>query len=116
LSALIATSVLLISATAANANSFFEETSSKTITTGFADSRDAAYQSGIDKLSALKSVSPYQLSEEVGLFESDIQEDTVKVSEQSFVSVQERMNADGKLGYVGVVNIGINYETYEGDN
>ena len=114
LTAMIAASVLLIGATTANAD-YFDTVTKETIVTGVTDSRAAAYQAGADKLSSLKSASPYALADEVGLFGSDIEADTVHLDEGSYVTVQERLGADGKIGYVGVVNAGVSYESHDDD-
>ena len=115
LTALAAASILLISATAANA-SYFGTTVKDTIMTDTATTRAAAYQAGADKLSSLKSSSPRQLSNELSLFSPDIIERSVKLDSDGYVTVQERLGADGKVGYVGVVNVDVNYETHENDN
>ena len=115
LTLLAATSVLLISATAANA-SYFGTTIKDTLTTETATTRAAAYQAGSDKLSELKSSSPRELSNELGLFSPDIIERSVKLESDGYVTIQERLGADGQLGYVGVVNVDVNYETNENDN
>ena len=116
LSALIATSVLLISATAANANSFFEETTHDTVRTGVTMSKSAAYQSGLDKLKELQSASPRALYNEVGLFASDIESDTVHLDSGAYVTVEERALPNGQKAYVGVVNVDVSYETHDSDN
>ena len=115
LSTLIATSVLLISATAANAD-YFEAISSEKIKTEVTDSRAAAYKAGADKLSSLKSATPYALSDEIGLVRGDIEQDTVSIDDGAYITVQEQMAPNGKLGYVGVVNAGISFEVNENDN
>ena len=114
LSTLLVASTLLLSATVANA-SYSDVSTTKTLTTGVSDSRDAAYQAGVNKLSTLKSANSYQLSDEIGLFGSGIDEDTVELSSNSFVTVEERMNSNGQVGYVGIVNVGVSYETHEDD-
>jgi len=115
LTLLAASSILLISATAATANDFGRTVKDK-IMTETATTRAAAYKAGTDKLSELKSASPRELSNELGFFSPDIIERSVRLDSEGFVTIQERLNADGKFGYVGVVNVDVNYQTHKDDN
>ncbi|RVU86648.1 DUF3316 domain-containing protein [Leucothrix sargassi] len=115
LTTLLATSVLLIGASAANAYTF-EETTSDQIFTGMTNSKEAAYQSGLAKIQSLKSASPYELYDEVGLFGADIEADTVELEDGAYVTVQERLQANGQKAFVGVVNLDVSYEVHDDDD
>ena len=115
LTLLTATTVLLISATAATANDFGRTVTDK-VMTETSTTRAAAYKAGADKLSELQSSSPRELSNKLGLFSPDIIERSVKLEGDGFVTIQERLSADGQLGYVGIVNIDVNYATHRDDN
>ena len=109
LTTLIATSVLLFGATAANANNLYKDPTS--VTTESFNSRTQAYQAGINKLSSLKAATPDQLSDEIDLFVTgNMKKDTIHLKDGAFVTVQERMNGNGQLEYVGVVNIDVDYQ------
>jgi len=112
---LAATSVLLISTSATSAN-FFGTTVKDILMTEKVSTRDEAYKAGTEKLSSLKASTPRELSHELNLFNSDIIERTVKLNSEGYVTVQERLGANGQLAYVGVVNIDVNYETNDNDN
>ena len=114
LNTLIATSVLLISATAANAD-YYEAITSEKIETGVTESRGAAYRAGMEKLSMLEQVSPYKLSDELGLDSPAIQEETVNIDDGAYITVKQEVKPNGELGYVGVVNAGVSYEVREFD-
>ena len=116
LSTFLATSVLLISATAANA-AYFEDNISSTLRTDMTDSRATAYQAGLDKLTQLKSASPLELSSEL-FISAHVDENSVHLNnDSSYVTVQERSLPNGKVGYIGLVNIDLGYtEEHEDDN
>lgn len=108
LATIVVTSALLVSAAAANAGEF-ERSETNTITTETTSSRAQAYQLGVSKLSALKAASPRQLTNEIRVYTPDIVEETVRLEDDAYITVQERMDANGKLGYVGLVNIELRY-------
>lgn len=114
---LLATSALLFGATAANALTFMERSEKSTLITETASSRAQAYQLGANKLSALKSASQSQLTNNI-TFSLDVDESSVRIENGAYVTVQERMDANGKIGYVGLVNFEISYiqEDSEGDS
>jgi hypothetical protein len=118
LTTLVATSVLLLSATAANAHTFRDLSEKSTIMTEAASSRAQAYQFGANKLSALKSASQSQLTNNNITFSLDVDESSVRLENGAYVTVQERMDANGKIAYVGLVNFEISYtqEDSEGDS
>ncbi|RVU83605.1 DUF3316 domain-containing protein [Leucothrix sargassi] len=70
----------------------------------------AAYQEGIERLEALRQATPQELSDELNLFSNKIDEDTIAIDEGAYVTVQERINYDGNIGYIGVVNLAVTYE------
>ena len=109
LSTLVATSILLVSATAANAFTIYQDPT--TTMTDTYSSRDAAYQAGLNKLTSLSSASPSQLAEELDIFVTDnMKEDTIHLNNGAYVTVQERMNDNGQVEYTGVVNFDVDYE------
>lgn len=118
LTTLVATSVLLFSATAANAHTFLERSQKSTLITETASSRAQAYQFGANKLSALKSASQSQLTNNNIKFSLDVDESSVRIEDGAYVTVQERMDANGRIGYVGLVNFEISYiqEDSEGNS
>ena len=116
LTSLVAASVLLIGASAAQAFDF-EQHKKDTLTTETASSRAAAYQLGTSKLSQLQSASPRQLFNELDIFSIDADVDSTQLNNGSFVTVQERMGANGQLGFVGLVNVDVSYnEDRQSDN
>ncbi|PWQ96710.1 DUF3316 domain-containing protein [Leucothrix arctica] len=116
LTSLVAASVLLIGASAAQAYDF-EQHTKDTLTTETASSRAAAYQLGTNKLSQLQSASPSQLFNELDIFAIDADVDSAKLQNGSYVTVQERMGANGQLGFVGLVNVDVSYnEDRHSDN
>jgi hypothetical protein len=109
LTSLLATSALLISATTANAYDF-EQFEKNVLTTETTSSRADAYKLGVNKLTQLKSASPSQLFNDLELFSPEANVNSTKLEDTSYVFVQERMDANGKVGFVGIVNADVTYK------
>ncbi|PWQ92362.1 DUF3316 domain-containing protein [Leucothrix pacifica] len=109
LSKLIAASLLIVSV---SASAF---TTSETIETPVAATKAAAYEQGVSKLSSLQGSTPGQLNYRLGTYYGDIKEDTLRINDGGFVTVQERAMTDGSIGYVGIVNVDVSFERNEND-
>ena len=110
LPALIAASLLAASFSAV-ANSSHE-----TIETPVAATKAAAYEQGVSKLSSLKNSSPAKLNYALGTYFGDIEESTLRIKDGGYVTVQERADANGTIGYVGIVNVDVDYQEHDSDN
>ena len=108
LTSLVAASVLLIGASAAQAYDF-ERSKKETVMTETASSRTEAYKLGLNKLTQLQSASPRQLFNELDIFSLDADENTTRLGGESFITVQERKAANGQAGYVGLVNVDVTF-------
>jgi len=110
--AMIATTLLL--ATASTTAFAFDHTNHEMIVTGVAQTKADAYKIGVDKLSSLNNKSAYELSLE--LAPGNVDSDTVSI-DNGFITVQERANPNGQIGYVGLVNVDVNFSyDHEDDN
>ncbi|PWQ93135.1 DUF3316 domain-containing protein [Leucothrix arctica] len=109
---LVVTSVLLMGATTVNAADV-DQSMKETLTTKDATSFAEAYQLGVEKLSILKSIPPEQLTNQVHGYSSSINKRTARVEDSSYVTVQERMYADGILCYVGLVSVEVSYQEHD---
>ena len=110
LPAMIAASLLLASV---SASAF---TTTETLDTPVASTKAAAYQQGVSKLSLLEGSTAAQLNYRLGTYYGDIEEDTLDVKDGGYVTVQERVMADGSTGYVGLVHIDVSYDRHDSDN
>ena len=116
LNTLLATSLLLIGASAANAYDF-EQNERVVLQTQSTPNRGEAYQMGVDKLTQLQSASPRQLFNELDIFSLDADESSTRIKDGAYVTVQERVQANGKPVFVGLVNIDVTYtENRDSDN
>ena len=106
---------LLIASVSATASTY-ENSATDTLVTGPAVTQAAALQQASNKLSQLKSVSPRQLSWELSSNSVDALDDTFHLNEGSFVSTEERMDANGKISYVGLVNVNFGYTVDDSEN
>lgn len=115
LPAILATSLLLISF-GASANDYFERVATETQSTQAAPNKAAAYQLGLAKLAQLKAQTSDQLSDTLNTPIGDIKYGSLNIKANSYVTVQERMDASGKVSYVGLVNIGYGYVLDDNDD
>jgi len=107
---MIAASLLIASVSASAFNS------SEMIETPVAPTKAAAFEQGASKLSSLKSSTPGQLNYRLGTYYGDIKEDTLRINDGGFVTVQERAMTNGSIGYVGIVNVDVSFERNENDH
>ena len=110
LPAMIAASLLIASVSATAASDY------ETVLTPVAPTKAAAYELGVNKLAALNDSSPAQLSRSLGTSFGDIQESSLRLKDGGYVTVQERADASGRVGYVGQVNVGVSYEMHDSDD
>ena len=101
---------LLVASASAMANS-----SSETIFTPVAPTKAAAFEQGVNKLSALKNSSPSQLRQSLNTPFGDVEPGSLRIKDGGYVTVQERADANGKIGYVGIVNVGVNFDMHDSD-
>lgn len=90
-------------------------TDSEIIETPVAPTKAAAYEMGVNKLSALTNSSAAQLERELTTPFGDIEVDSLHVRDGGYVTVQERVDANGKVGYIGQVNVDVEYEMHDSD-
>ena len=108
LTTLVAASILLIGASAAQAYDF-EQNRKDTVTTETASSRAEAYKLGASKLSQLQSASPSQLFNKLEIFSLRADENTTQLKDGAYVTVQEQIRENGQPGFIGMVNVGVSY-------
>ena len=111
-SIVIATSIILTSASAvANAAQYSgsnSQASMDTVILNAAPTKQAAYQLGLTKLAQLQTLSPQKLSLELHVH-GDVEGNTLHLNGGSYITVQERMDTAGSIGYIGIVNVGYHY-------
>jgi hypothetical protein len=105
---IIATSVLLVSL---GAGAQTTKNDTDVLVTGAVATKEAAYQMGVSKLAELKAASPYQLSRVLAAYNAE--NSTVHLNDGSYVTIQERMNDNGQLSYVGLVNVKFGYVEHD---
>ncbi|MGR5195182.1 DUF3316 domain-containing protein [Vibrio rotiferianus] len=81
----------------------------KTISVAPTTTSDLAYQQALTELNSLKNMTPRELNKQLSLRTFDIVSNSTYLQDGSFVTVQERMNEEGKLEYLGTVNVKVNY-------
>lgn len=107
---LIAASLLTVSI---NTVADVISTGTDVLVTEAAESRQEAFQIGLDRIDELKSITPRELSYEIHA-PTNINRYSLHVKDGCYVTVEERMNEDGALDYVGLVNINYGYVSQNG--
>jgi len=82
--------------------------SDQTVITADASSKAIAYEQGISKLNALQAASANQLEKE--FWWVAMPTNNMALEAGAFVTVTEKMMANGQLVYNGVVNLSVAYE------
>ncbi len=106
--AIIATTLLLTSANAF-AEAYTKRNDSNTLSLDAAQTRESAFQMGHNKLMQLQTLSSNELSRILHLHSSGYEANTLKLKDGGFVTVQEKMDASGKVSYVGLVKVDFSY-------
>ena len=99
--ALIATAALILSSQV-----FASDThqTSRVIQTADMDTKVAAYELALDKLETIKNDSSVELNNELRLVAS-----SASLNEGSYITVTEKMDANGDMLYTGLVNVSVTY-------
>jgi hypothetical protein len=83
---------------------------SKVIKTQTVETKAAAYSLGLEKSNQLKSGSGSELSNEFALFlDSSKERNSVTLNDNTFITVQESLNAQGNMTYSALVNVTYSY-------
>ena len=119
-SIVIAASLILASASAVAGTIPYsggnDRAESNTIVVSAASTKQAAYQAGLNRLVQLKTASPQQLSQSLKVHSSNIDGTTLHLKTGGYVTVQERMDAQGNISFVSSVNVGFHYLDTETDS
>ncbi|NOH63818.1 DUF3316 domain-containing protein [Vibrio sp. RE88] len=94
-----------------NGGRYINREEMKTISVEPAATSDAAYQQALVELNALKGMSSRELDKKlnISLLSFDVANNSTHLQDGGFVTVQERMNENGQLEYLGIVNVKVNY-------
>ncbi|MBE5176478.1 DUF3316 domain-containing protein [Vibrio parahaemolyticus] len=81
----------------------------KTISVTPTATSDEAYQQALSELNSLKTMSARELNKELNILTFNVKSRSMHLKDGGFVTVQERMNEDGQLEYLGKVNVKVHY-------
>ncbi|EMB49790.1 acyl-CoA synthetase [Vibrio mimicus] len=114
--ALIATVIAMTSASALAqplfvGGNYVNREEIKTISVPPTSTSNEAYKQALAELSSLKLMTSKDLLKELNIWDFDVASRSVHLKEGGFVTVQERMNTDGQLEYMGKVSIKVHYAT-----
>lgn len=112
--ALFATSMTLISASALAqpyfvGGNYVSREQVKVISVAPASSSEAAYQNALSELSSLIAMPASDLYKELRIQKYDVDSRTTHIKDGGYVTVQERMNEDGQIEFLGNVNVTVHY-------
>jgi hypothetical protein len=113
-SVFIAASIIFVSAsvTAATLQAstyVLEQTNTNALVMSAASSKQAAYELGLNKLSQLKTMPSKDLSQVLNINSYNINDRTLHIKDSGYVTVEERINADGKVSFVSIINVDSHY-------
>ncbi|CAH8206307.1 DUF3316 domain-containing protein [Vibrio aestuarianus] len=81
----------------------------KTVSVAPTSTSDEAYQLALSELHHLKTMSAQELNDELRILTFSVNSKRTHLENVGFVTVQERMNENGELEYVGTVNVKVHY-------
>ncbi|WP_298940575.1 DUF3316 domain-containing protein [uncultured Psychromonas sp.] len=106
--ALIASTMAILS-TQAFAYNTTSHQATRTITTADMTSKAAAYDLAFDKLATLKTASPTELNNDLGRVAFNYP-NSVELNDGAYITVAEKINANGNTVYTGLVNVGVTFD------
>ena len=112
--ALLASAMVILSANAFAGTAVYGDYSvhhsNKTIKTATVETKQAAYELGLEKLNDLKDDSSAELSNELALALGSYKEkNSVSLDDGAYITLQEMMNEQGQVVYTGLVNVTFSY-------
>ncbi|MGY0564705.1 MAG: DUF3316 domain-containing protein [Paraglaciecola chathamensis] len=109
----LAASIILVSASAVAdilpTGSGSDRVGSNTLVMNPAATKQAAYQLGLNRLAQLKTFSSKQLELTLSVNSPNADGRTLHLKDGGYVIVQERMDANGRISYVSLLNIELHY-------
>ncbi len=105
--AIIAATLLLASASVSA--EITKRSDSSTFVMNSVQTKQSAYQLGQSKLIELQTLSPRQLSRALQVHSVTADVQTLKLNNGGYVTVQEKMDANGEIAYVGLVKVDFSY-------
>jgi len=103
--ALIATTLVFLSAQAFASDTYSE---TRVIKTADANSKATAYELALDKLNTLQNDSAVELNKDLGQISSYA--NSVSLNDSGYVTITEKMDANGNLQYTGLVNVSVSFD------
>jgi hypothetical protein len=82
--------------------------STKTVKTADVDTKAEAYELAFNQLETLQSDSASQLNRALGYIAPDSR--SLVLDDGSYITVAEKMNANGEKSYTGLVNVKVSYD------
>lgn len=88
---------------------YISRTDAKTLQVAPTKTKQHAYEAALSKLNALEDTSSIDLNKELKVWSINVQPHKTHLKEGGYVTVQERMNNNGEIEYVGLVNVKVHY-------
>ncbi len=88
---------------------YTSRTDVKVIKTIPANTKQDAYDAAFTSLSSLHNSSPSDLNRQFNIRNVNVKAKKTHLKEDSFITVQEQMNRNGNIEYVGLVNVKVHY-------
>ena len=111
---IIVTSMLLASASA-SAFTTSKQSVTRTVMTEAATTSEDAHELAKNELARLHDCTTSELEQSLDADLGDIEANTMHLVDDGSVSVQERMNIDRQMSYVGVVEVNVSFVPQDRD-
>jgi len=106
--ALIASTMAILSTQAFASNTTTHQ-ATRVVPTADMTNKAAAYDLAFDQLEALKTASQTELNNGLGRIAFNYP-NSVELNDGAYITVAEKMNANGNTVYTGLVNVGVTYD------
>ena len=106
--ALIASTMAILSTQTFASNTTTHQ-ATRVVPTADMTSKAAAYDLAFDKLAILKTASPTELNNDLGRVAVNYP-NSVELNDGAYITVAEKMNANGNTVYTGLVNVSVTFD------
>lgn len=111
----IIAAAMLLAVTTASAFMTPVQSVTRTMMTESASSSEDAHELGMNKLAQLHDCTTAELEQMLDADLGEIESNTLHLVDDGSVSIQERMNIDRQLSYVGVVEVNVSFVPNDSD-
>lgn len=95
---------------------YIDSVDDKTVKVEASTSKPRAYEIAQSKLESLENSSGKELHKELNMWDPDVSSNNIHLKGGSYITVQERMNNNAQVEYIGLVHVKVHYMERDTDN